>query len=95
VLGQKVKFDMKYVRVTNYISSRRYQKTWKELHVEPTIGIIVGARSIRNGTYINYRDEDSGEFKTKESLPCYLVSYHLRREIIKVPIDNVIFVVED
>jgi hypothetical protein len=94
VLGQKVKFDVKYVRVTKYITSGRYQKTWKELHIEPTVGIVVGVRSIRNGTYTR-NEYDGDEFKIKESLQCYLVSYDLRREIVKVPVDNVIFVVEE
>ena len=94
-LGQKVSFNMYYVRFQKSIPNkwgnygRNRYKFWKKIPCDKKEGIIIGLRTLSNGeTY--YDSEEGYTYGRTETVFAVLVAISLRYSIIKVPLEDII-----
>lgn len=90
-LGQPVKFTATLER--RRVRDARY---WEEVASEELEGIIVGTRTLWNGTvYTEQLDAEDGggvysTFLQSEHKPALLVAFALNRKPVLVPLDNAV-----
>jgi len=86
-LGMKVIFDAEYIRVfKNYFAVQ--ERTWTSVMIKPQEGIVVGLRTIVDGT-VHYDMEEGNSFVGKNYKRCAIVATHIRRKLVKVPIEYI------
>lgn len=86
LFGKRVKINSKLVRV--YKSA---YKSWKKNDFPETTGIIIGIRTLSDGTLHNYYSDGGIEYEPKKFFTAYLIAYHERRKPLLVLPDDVIF----
>ena len=92
-LGTKIKFNAEYIRVckSNYTV---LEKEWVSVSINEKKGIIIGLRTIADGT--TYYDSEEGyHFIPKRYKKCALVAFDINRNFTRVPIENIYLDVEE
>lgn len=86
-LGTKIKFNAEYIRYikSNYATG---EKEWISISVNERQGIIVGLRTIADGT-VYYDAEEGNHFIPKTYKKCALVAFDINRKFARVPIENI------
>jgi hypothetical protein len=86
-LGTKISFDAEYIRVfKNYFAVQ--ERTWISVKTPSQEGIVVGLRTIADGT-VHYDMEEGNTFSPRSYKSCAIVATHIRRKFSKVPIENI------
>jgi len=94
-LGKRISFKTIYRRHDKKIPTKwgtfghnRF-KYWKKIDVKKQKGIVVGLRTLSNGS-TSYDSEEGYTYTRKESVYVVLVSTTLRNEILKIPLEDII-----
>lgn len=93
-LGQKVSFNVYYARYCKTINgkygwSRNRYKYWEKMSCDKKEGIVVGLRTLSNGS-VNYDSEEGYTYTVDKPVLAALVAISVRYSIIKVPLEDII-----
>lgn len=93
-LGTPVQFTAIYIRCNANTGSYRVRKYWYAKECKPRTGLIVGIRTLSNGTREWIDSEKGYEYNPIEYLQAALVVFDMRRKPVLVPIDAIQEVVD-
>jgi hypothetical protein len=87
-LGQKVTFNKILKRYYKRRGGIVRDKYWKEIDVDKQNGILIGIRTLSNGT-VEYDYEEGYTYKLKETVKAVIIATTLRSKFLKIPFDNI------